>query len=74
MAISDVNPLAAWTPSPGPLHSLIYWAWSTLHIPTLPIEYRTWVSGGSPLSTQKEVVAAIGTYLLIIFGGREIMR
>ncbi|ORX35482.1 ELO family [Kockovaella imperatae] len=69
-----MNPLSAWKPGPGPLYSTITGLWETFGLPSPPVEYRTWVSGTSPLSTQKAVVAAIGTYLLVIFGGREIMR
>jgi len=69
-----MSPLSAWTPGPGPLYSLITSTWTGLNLPTPPIELRTWVSGQSPLSTNKAVVAAIGTYLLVIFGGREIMK
>ena len=69
-----MSPFSAWTPGPGPLYTTITGLWDQLAIPYPPIQYRTWVSGESPLSTQKAVVAAIGTYLLVIFGGREIMR
>lgn len=66
--------MLAWKPSPGPVYSLITGAWSALGLPRPPIQYITWVPGQSPMSTYKEVVAAIGTYLLVIFGGRELMR
>ncbi|OCF56896.1 fatty acid elongase [Kwoniella mangroviensis CBS 10435] len=69
-----MSPFSAWTPGPGPLYTLITSAWETLGVPKVPIQYKTWVPGSSPLSTQKEVVAAIGTYLLVIFGGRELMK
>lgn len=69
-----ISPLSAWTPGPGPLYSLITSTWNGLNLPAPSIELRTWIPGTSPLSTQKSVVAAIGTYLLIIFGGREIMK
>ncbi|WVQ96943.1 hypothetical protein IAU59_004052 [Kwoniella sp. CBS 9459] len=69
-----MSPFSAWTPGPGPLYTLITSLWDASGIPKAPLELRTWVPGHSPLSTQKEVVAAIGTYLLVIFGGREIMK
>lgn len=69
-----MNPLKAWTPGPGPLYTAITSTWNGLGLNPPPIEYRTWVPGSSALSTNKAVVAAIGTYLLVIFGGREIMR
>jgi hypothetical protein len=69
-----MSPLSAWTPGPGPLYSLITSTWTGLNLPTPPLELRTWITGQSPLSTNKAVVAAIGTYLLVIFGGREIMK
>nr|XP_019007576.1 fatty acid elongase [Kwoniella pini CBS 10737]OCF46357.1 fatty acid elongase [Kwoniella pini CBS 10737] len=69
-----MSPLTAWTPGPGPLYTIITSAWEALGVPKVPIQYKTWVPGSSPLSTQKEVVAAIGTYLLVIFGGRELMK
>jgi hypothetical protein len=74
MPLSDFNPLTAWTPGPGPLYTLMINTWSTFSLPGPPKDLVNWVSGESPLSTQKAVVAAIGTYLLVIFGGREIMR
>jgi hypothetical protein len=74
MSLSFLSPLKAWTPGPGPVYSLITSTWKGFNLPSPPIELRTWVPNGSPLSTQKAVVAAIGTYLLVIFGGREIMR
>jgi fatty acid elongase 3 len=67
-------PFNPWTPSPGPLYTLLTKSYDTLNLPGVKPEYKSWVSGESPFSTQKAVVAAIGTYLLIIFGGREIMR
>ncbi|WRT66031.1 uncharacterized protein IL334_002982 [Kwoniella shivajii] len=69
-----MSPLSAWTPGPGPIYTTITTAWEALGVPKVPIQYKTWVPGSSPLSTQKEVVAAIGTYLLVIFGGRELMK
>ena len=69
-----MSPFSAWTPGPGPLFTVLSETYRALHIPDLPIQYQTWISGESPLSTQKAVVAAIGTYLLVVFGGREIMR
>ncbi|WVQ85742.1 hypothetical protein IAT38_007909 [Cryptococcus sp. DSM 104549] len=67
-------PFDAWTPGPGPIYTALTTAWDASGIPKVPLEYKTWVPGQSPLSTQKAVVAAIGTYLLVIFGGREIMK
>lgn len=66
--------LFAWTPEPGPLYKLVTKTYSALPLPQPPKELVNWIVGESPLSTQKAVVAAIGTYLLVIFGGREIMR
>ncbi|ODN83978.1 hypothetical protein, variant [Cryptococcus amylolentus CBS 6039] len=67
-------PFDAWTPGPGPLYTALTTSWAALNLPNPPHWLTTWVPGESPLSTQKAVVAAIGTYLLIIFGGREIMK
>ena len=72
--MSKVNPLAASLPPPGPLYTLITSTWSALGLPKPSIEHVTWVPGQSAISTNKEVVICIGTYLLIIFGGRELMR
>jgi len=69
-----MSPLSPWTPSAGPLYSTLQTLHSILYLPTPSAEYTTWISGLSPLSTKKGVVAAIGTYLLVIFGAREIMR
>ncbi|KAJ9118283.1 hypothetical protein QFC22_004194 [Naganishia vaughanmartiniae] len=57
---------------PGPLATLL----SSVTPDSLKPSYRFshWVPGQTPLSTQKEVVAAIVTYLVIIFGGRELMK
>ncbi|ORY23942.1 ELO family [Naematelia encephala] len=63
-----------WEPSPGPVYTVLSSTWNALGAPQPPAHLTTWISGSSPLSTQKAVVAAIGSYLLIIFGGREIMR
>ncbi|KAK8865585.1 hypothetical protein IAR55_000729 [Kwoniella newhampshirensis] len=67
-------PFDAWTPGPGPIYTTLTTLWDASGIPKAPLELKTWVPGQSPLSTQKAVVAAIGTYLLIIFGGRELMK
>ncbi|WVQ71342.1 hypothetical protein IAR50_000870 [Cryptococcus sp. DSM 104548] len=67
-------PFDAWTPGPGPLYTALTTSWAALNLPNPPQWLTTWVPGESPLSTQKAVVAAIGTYLLVIFGGREIMK
>jgi hypothetical protein len=72
--MSKINPLAASLPPPGPLYTAITSAWSALGLPKPSIEHVTWVPGQSAISTNKEVVICIGTYLLIIFGGRELMR
>nr|ODN97866.1 fatty acid elongase [Cryptococcus depauperatus CBS 7855] len=61
-------------PAPGPLYTLLMKAWEASGISKPAPQYSTWISGASPVSTQKAVVAAIGTYLLVIFGGREIMK
>ncbi|KAL0252979.1 hypothetical protein I308_102373 [Cryptococcus tetragattii IND107] len=67
-------PFDAWTPGPGPIYTAITSAWDALNLPQPSLGYRTWIPGESPLSTQKAVVAAVGTYLLVIFGGREMMK
>ncbi|OXC65092.1 hypothetical protein AYX13_05704 [Cryptococcus neoformans] len=67
-------PFDAWTPGPGPLYTAITSVWDALNLPHPSLGYRTWIPGESPLSTQKAVVAAVGTYLLVIFGGREMMK
>ncbi|WWD18240.1 hypothetical protein CI109_102690 [Kwoniella shandongensis] len=67
-------PFDAWTPGPGPIYTTLTTLWDASGIPKVPLHLKTWVPGESPLSTQKAVVAAIGTYLLIIFGGRELMK
>ena len=72
--MSHLNPLKPWTPGPGPLYTTLHGLHSAFHLPTPSGEYMTWYSGLSPLSRNRDVVAAIGTYLLVIFGGREIMR
>lgn len=64
----------AWSPAPGPLYQLITKTWAALPVSNPPRELVNWIPGQSPLSTTKEVVAAVATYLLIIFGGRELMR
>lgn len=69
-----MNPFAAWTPGPGPLYTALTKTWETLALPDPPKQLVNWIEGESPLSTQKAVVAAIGTYLLVVFGGREMMR
>ncbi|RSH90422.1 hypothetical protein EHS25_001027 [Saitozyma podzolica] len=69
-----MNPFAAWTPGPGPLYTTLTKTWETLALPDPPKQLVNWIEGESPLSTQKAVVAAIGTYLLVVFGGREMMR
>lgn len=71
---STMFPFDAWTPGPGPLYTAITSVWNTLNLPHPSLGYRTWIPGESPLSTQKAVVAAVGTYLLVIFGGREMMK
>ncbi|EIW73094.1 hypothetical protein TREMEDRAFT_26340 [Tremella mesenterica DSM 1558] len=73
-AAAEITQLKAWTPGPGPLYTTLTGTWSLLGLPNPPAELTSWFSGLSPLSTQKAVVAAIGSYLLIIFGGRELMR
>lgn len=57
---------------PGPLATLL----SSVTPDSLKPSYRFthWVPGQTPLSTNKEVVTAIATYLIVIFGGRELMR
>ncbi|KAI5452552.1 Fatty acyl-CoA elongase/Polyunsaturated fatty acid specific elongation enzyme [Naganishia albida] len=57
---------------PGPLATLL----SSVTPDSLKPSYRFthWVPGSTPLSTNTEVVTAIATYLVIIFGGRELMR
>ncbi|KAL7423618.1 Fatty acyl-CoA elongase/Polyunsaturated fatty acid specific elongation enzyme [Cryptotrichosporon argae] len=72
--MSSWNPLAAWQPGPGPVYTLLTSFWQTTGLPNPPSYLVNWEKGVSPLSTQKAVVAAIGTYLLVIFGGRELMR
>ncbi|KAK4685001.1 hypothetical protein P7C73_g5158, partial [Tremellales sp. Uapishka_1] len=69
-----MSPLTAWTPGPGPLYTALTSTAKQLGIPAPPTRLTTWISDASPLSTNKTVIAAIGTYLLIIFGGRELMR
>lgn len=69
-----LSSILAWKPAPGPVYKLITGTWSTLGLPKPALANVTWIPGQSPMSTYKEVVAAIGTYLLIIFGGRELMR
>lgn len=71
---STMFPFDAWTPGPGPLYTAITSVWDALSLPHPSLGYRTWIPGESPLSTQKAVVAAVGTYLLVIFGGREMMK
>ncbi|OWZ34191.1 fatty acid elongase [Cryptococcus neoformans AD2-60a] len=71
---STMFPFDAWTPGPGPLYTAITSVWDALNLPHPSLGYRTWIPGESPLSTQKAVVAAVGTYLLVIFGGREMMK
>jgi fatty acid elongase 3 len=57
---------------PGPFATLL----SSVTPDSLKPSYRFthWVPGSTPLSTTTEVVTAIATYLVIIFGGRELMR
>lgn len=72
--MSEYTPLYASLPSAGPLYTAITSTWSGLGLPKPPVELVTWVPGQSPISTNKEVVICIVTYLLVIFGGRELMR
>ena len=69
-----MNPFAAWTPRPGPPLHHPHQDVGALALPDPPKQLVNWIEGESPLSTQKAVVAAIGTYLLVVFGGREMMR
>ena len=43
----------------------------SLHLPDYLLSYQ---HGVTPLSTNKQVLMALGAYFLIIFSGREIMR
>lgn len=72
--MSKLSPLAASLPSAGPLYTAITSTWSGLGLPKPSIEHITWVPGKSAISTNKEVVICIATYLLVIFSGRELMR
>lgn len=62
------------TPGNGPLLTTLRTTWNTLNLPHPPAELTEWIRGASPLSTNKEVVVAIATYFIVIFGGRELMR
>jgi fatty acid elongase 3 len=57
---------------PGPIYTLL----SSITPDSLKPGYELthWVHGKTPLSTNKEVAMAITTYLIVIFGGRELMR
>jgi hypothetical protein len=70
----SLHSLLAWKPAPGPVYKTITGTWSALGLPKPALHNITWIPGQSPLSTYKEVVTAIATYLVIIFGGRELMR
>lgn len=43
-------------------------------LPSLPYYLTSYVKGVSPLSTQPAVVAALVSYLVIVFGIREVMK
>ncbi|VDC06304.1 unnamed protein product [Peniophora sp. CBMAI 1063] len=43
-------------------------------LPELKYEHTHWVRGATPLSTQPVVVAALVSYLVVIFGIQEIMK
>jgi hypothetical protein len=72
--MTKFSPLPTSLPGPGPLYTLITSLWSGMGLPKPAIEHVTWVPGQSAISTNKEVVICIGTYLLVIFGGRELMQ
>lgn len=57
---------------PGPVYTLLD---SVVPASLKPsYELTHWIPGRTPLSTNKEVIIAIITYLTVIFGGRELMR
>lgn len=62
------------SPGHGPLITAIRSIWNSLDLPKPSAEYYQWIRGATPLSTNKEVVVAIATYFIVIFGGRELMR
>ncbi|SOV02808.1 probable FEN1 - fatty acid elongase [Ustilago sp. UG-2017a] len=39
-----------------------------------PIHLLAWIPGKSPISTVPSLIAAVTTYLAVIFGGRELMK
>lgn len=43
-------------------------------LPSLPAYLTHYVPGQTPLSTQKEVLSALVTYLAVVFGIREVMK
>jgi fatty acid elongase 3 len=43
-------------------------------LPNIPSYLTRWEPGVTPLSTQKEVVAALASYLAVIFGIQHIMK
>ena len=72
--LANLTQLAPWVPAPGFFYQALTGTWKAVGLPSPPPQLQTWVSGQSPLSTHREVVAAVATYLLVIFGGRELMR
>lgn len=65
------NPFSA-EGKPGPIYTLL----DSLTPQALKPGYELthWVPGRTPLSTDREVIVAIVTYLVVIFGGRELMK
>ncbi|KAH8084681.1 putative fatty acid elongase [Filobasidium floriforme] len=57
---------------PGPIYTLL----GSITPESLKPSYELthWVPGKTPMSTTQEVVVGIITYLVVIFGGRELMR
>jgi hypothetical protein len=76
--------LQEYLSKPGPLATFLASVAPSALYP-LPYQLTHWVPGNTnvgfthaarttPLSTTPQVVAAILTYLVVIFGGRELMR
>ncbi|GMK58217.1 hypothetical protein CspeluHIS016_0502490 [Cutaneotrichosporon spelunceum] len=63
-----------WKSGEGPVITAIKSMWSAANLPSPPKELVEWIPGKSPISTYKEVIIALTTYLVVIFGGRELMR
>jgi hypothetical protein len=66
--------LLSFKPHTMPSHSPVYDALASLFPADLPRSLYIWDPPNTPLSTITPVATAIATYLVIIFGGRYLMK